>query len=269
MNTFLKLEDRAQKLTGKRATFHEHLLSLRDDPYSSFSSIAAPLELSHENASLPQVRERVRLDGHYIHPELAAIYSTPGIFDRPLEELPAQSPVACSRVEHWPSLAGRMYDLSMLELMLPSTTPCLAGRAATSQFFGVAKKDSQLLRVILDRRPRNCMEKTLHRVLVERLLDGRLAPDVFHHLVRLLALPHPVQLTDLMIGPSETLRVSSEDVAEFYHSLQWPRTSWAEDAVGSLVYPLELLPFVQDAERRNELLRGCLPTLGVERFRPC
>ena len=152
-NTFLKLEDRAQKLTGKRATFHEHLQSLRDDPYSSFSSIAAPLELSHENASLPQVRERVRLDGHYIHPELAAIYPEPSVFDRPLEELPTQSPVACSRVEHWASLAGRMYDISMLELMLPSTTPCLAGRAATSQFFGVAKKDSQLLRVILDRRP--------------------------------------------------------------------------------------------------------------------
>jgi hypothetical protein len=147
-----------------------------------------------------------------------------------------------------------MYDVGMLALAPASSTAVLAGRAATAELFGVSKKDTPQLRVILDRRPRNCMEKSLGRVLSERLLDGKLAPDVYHHLVRLLALPHPSQLVDLVLAPGEELRISTEDVAEFYHSLEWPEARWAENAVGTLLRPLELLGSVQSEERRQELL---------------
>jgi hypothetical protein len=175
------------------------------------------------------------------------------VFDRPAEELPAQAPAACSTVQHWPSLAGRLFDLGMLELLHPSSTPSIGGKPAAAELFGVPKKGSELRRVILDRRRRNAMEKPLDRVLTELAVRGELDEDTLHHLLRLSVLPHPVQFADLVLAQGQQLLISTEDVAEFYHSLEWPRCRWHENAVGGLLRPADLLPFVMRPDRRAAL----------------
>ncbi len=73
------------------------------------------------------------------------------------------------------------------------------------------------------------MEKSLPRVLGELLASRAIDDDTYLHFVRLTLLPHPSQLTDIVAGPRERLFVSSEDVAEFYHSLPSPVTRWKEE----------------------------------------
>ncbi len=81
MDAVLQLEAPSQQLTGKRATFHDHLHALYLDPYTKFSSIATRLSLSAENASLPEAKVRVPLSEPHVHPELAAIYAEAAAFD--------------------------------------------------------------------------------------------------------------------------------------------------------------------------------------------
>ena len=67
-----------------------------------------------------------------------------------------------------------MFDAGMLTLGPGARTPVLRAEAAVAALFGVAKKGSDKLRVILDRRRRNAMEKSLPRVLSEALAAGPL-----------------------------------------------------------------------------------------------
>ncbi|MBM4022198.1 MAG: hypothetical protein FJ284_08145 [Planctomycetes bacterium] len=185
---------------------------------------------------------------------LAELYQRPGVFDRPEHELPGQAPNACEKVKDWEPLVARMFEVGMLKLLDPRSTPVVAGVRASAALFGVAKKDSELLRVILDRRRRNCMEKSLDRVITEMYESGQLDDDTFLHLLRLVTLPHPCQLVDLVLKPSDRVLISSEDVAEFYHSLEWPEQRWPENAVGSLVRPSSLLGLVSNDIARRQLL---------------
>ncbi len=82
------------------------------------------------------------------------------------------------------------------------------------------------------------------------LATGQLADGEYLELMR----AHPSQLTDLVVGPEQRLFVSSEDIAEFYHSLLWPVVRWTEIAVGPLLRPSELLAFA-----RNEPMPPCSP----------
>ena len=235
VDSFAGLVSEDCKLSGKRAGLHHQVQLLQADPYSSTSLMAAPRVLTSETASLPQCEHRVPLDDGHVHPVLARIFATPGIFDRPQSELPAQAPPSCSRVRAWRPLAGRMFDLGMLSLLPLDSTPRVGGVRAVSSLFGVEKKGSDALRVILDRRRRNIMERSLERVITEAHAAGELDDDLLLHLLRLSALPHPCQLGDLVLEPLDRIRLSSEDVAEFYHSLQWPAARWAENAVGALI----------------------------------
>ncbi len=61
------------------------------------------------------------------------IYRADGIFDRPVGELPAQAPSACSRVLRWDELAGRALNLGMLELLEAACTPMIGDRPAVAE----------------------------------------------------------------------------------------------------------------------------------------
>ncbi len=96
------------------------------------------------------------------------------------------------------------------------------------------------------------MEKSLPRIFGELLADGGLCDDDYLRLMRLVTLPRPSQLADVVAATEESLFISSEDIAEFYHSL-WPPARWHENAVGPLVRPSEILPLVRDEARRRHL----------------
>ena len=236
---------------GKRKDLHDELRRLAGGVYDG-APAGGPLWLTPENASLPACAATVDLAGEHTHPTLAQIYAEPFAFDRLPDEVPRQIPRACSRVRRWPELCARMFEAGMIKLALPWEVTKANDVPLIAEFFGVSKKDVEVLRVILDRRPRNAAEVGLD-VVLQRLWDrGLLSSDDYAFLVRLTALPHPSQLEDLLICSDEEARVSSEDVCEFYHALRWPPERWSENAVGQCVFPEELIPFVS-AGRAAEL----------------
>ncbi len=99
------------------------------------------------------------------------------------------------------------------------------------------------------------MEKSFPRVLFE-LLAADLASDAdYLRLMRLTTLAHPSQLTDLVAGRSESLRVSSEDIAEFYHSVLWPMMRLKEKAVGPSLRPPSVKHVHDEAHRVGDVSR--------------
>ncbi len=63
------------------------------------------------------------------------------------------------------------------------------------------------------------MEKILHRIFDELLAAGMLGAEGYLRIIRLVTLLHPSQLADVMAAPGESLFISSEGIAEFFHSL--------------------------------------------------
>ena len=55
-----------------------------------------------------------------------------GVFDPPEAELPLQCPRACERVRSWPSLAARLWDIGMLQLLPAASTPSVGGERAAA-----------------------------------------------------------------------------------------------------------------------------------------
>jgi len=117
---------------------------------------------------------------------------------------------------------------------------------AVAEFFGVPKKGGSSLRVILERRLCNA------NVILELWGKREIDDEEYLFLCRPLTLPHPSQLADVLCLPGERLWLSSEDVAEFYHSLLWPACRHHKNAVGPLIRPSELAVLV--TARRDELL---------------
>ncbi len=76
-----------------------------------------------------------------------------------------------------------------------------------------------------------------------------------------------------MAAPEESIFSSYEDIAG-YHSLLWLQARWHENAVGPLVRPSDIEPFVPEEARRRHLtgvarvagdaaLQGCLTSPGM------
>lgn len=59
---------------------------------------------------------------------LSDVLAETGIFDRPVDKIPARVPVACSHVRDWHAVAGHMFDEGMLELLPPSSALSFHGR---------------------------------------------------------------------------------------------------------------------------------------------
>ena len=92
------LESDCCEFTGKRASLRELLDALGAAHYVRSDAAAAPEWLTAASAPLPASGGHASLDSEAVHPGLRRIYRAEGIFDRPVGELPAQSPNACSRV---------------------------------------------------------------------------------------------------------------------------------------------------------------------------
>eukprot|EP00928_Gymnodinium_smaydae_P067166 TRINITY_DN50103_c0_g1_i1.p1 TRINITY_DN50103_c0_g1~~TRINITY_DN50103_c0_g1_i1.p1 ORF type:complete len:352 (-),score=1.89 TRINITY_DN50103_c0_g1_i1:110-1165(-) len=151
---------------GGRSSMRDRILDLRSGLYVG-GSTGAPGWLTASNASLPRIAGVASLSSEMNHPILAEVCSTPHIFDKDPSAFPMSVPRSCSRVapKDWPALAAAAYSVGLLRLIHVHSVPLCRGIPAVSELFGVVKKLTQALRVIVDRRIRNCMEKSLLEVL--------------------------------------------------------------------------------------------------------
>ncbi len=120
----------------------------------------------------------------------------------------AQAPNACGRVLRWDELAGRMFDLGMLELLEAAQTPMIVGRPAVAELFGVLKRGTDQRRVIFDRRRRKATEKSLPGSSRSFWPLERLRTRSILQLMRLVTLPHRSQLAAIVAAPGESLSSS-------------------------------------------------------------
>ncbi len=101
----------------------------------------------------------------------------------------------------------------MLELLEAACTPMIGGRPVVAELFFALEKGADLRRVILDRRRRSAMEKSLSRIFGELLAAGALEDEEYLQLMRLATLPHPSQLADIVAAPGFCRRTSPSSIA--------------------------------------------------------
>ena len=74
-------------------------------------------------------------------------------FDCRDTELPLSLPPRCLRVEDEPSLYVKMWDVNLTTVSPTEDIPTFEGGIVSAGAFGVAKKGSDLFRLIIDKRP--------------------------------------------------------------------------------------------------------------------
>eukprot|EP00971_Amphidinium_carterae_P009932 195914-Amphidinium_carterae.4 len=107
------------------------------------------------------------------------------------------------------------------------------GRRVCAGAFGVPKKDSNLARIIIDRRPQNSREWSVRETLLRQLKEGVLPPEEFVHLTDLMTLPFPGQFTRLLVPRGGLILTSAEDAADYYYNLSLPEVMRRTNAVGA------------------------------------
>eukprot|EP00971_Amphidinium_carterae_P070652 1397250-Amphidinium_carterae.1 len=160
---------------------------------------------------------------------MSEILKEEGAFDLPIEQRP-RAPRGFWLVQDWSSMASRLCESGMMQLQLHSPTALRTG------LFGVPKKGSSLARIIVDRRPQNSQERRLVEIAFERGVRAGLDPRELLHHQRLRSLPHPSQLTDMVIPWDAKVIVSAEDCSDYYYLLRHPPSRVCETIVGRPVW---------------------------------
>jgi hypothetical protein len=251
---------------GGRAALQQQLLRLQVQPYHE-KILEPPKFLSAANASLPAHAAAVALDGRFARPLLADLYREEHPFDLPEEQVPLQAPNACSCIVPGQTipLLALAWDCGLLGLVPVGHVPRVGGIVAAAELFGVAKKLTDKLRLIVDRRRRNSMEMSLRTALMRYVAD--VCPertDEMNQLLRHFVLPHASQFSDIVMDTGERLFVDMDDVADFFYMLLWPPVRDRENAVCSEVRPSQLLRLATD---RVDLLEA-LVARGDEPLQP-
>ena len=250
---------------GGRSTIRDRLLQKTGLYGVAPHGSAQPLTV--HNASLPDNASVVDLGGPLNRPLLASLFATPHAFDRDSVDVPAKLPISFSSVPPscWSPLLARMWDISMIALLPVDAAAHRRGRPVAAHLFGVVKKASDLLRVIVDRRPRNALEFGV-RVALHMVMQAR--PDLTHDVVeclRLLVLPSAAMFTDIMLGPGETIYIDVDDVKDYFYMLAWPPERWGENAIG---LPITVDMIASLATARLDELRALHARLGDALLQP-
>lgn len=124
----------------------------------------------------------------------------------------------------------------------------VSGREARAGLFGVSKKGSESLRVIVDRRRQNCLERRVRDVVRHELRCQGYSRGHVAQRDRQFLLPHASQFCDLFVGADEEVRMYCEDARDFYYLLQWPRHLAVRNVVGP---PLDSSGMVQRGARQG------------------
>ena len=202
---------------------------------------AGPVELEASSMSLPSRGASVAMDETVLPRSIAAVLSQPRAFDRSPDEVELPLPGACHAYQDAPSILARLWDARLLRPYALSALEVYDGAVVRAGLFGVVKPGSSKIRVIVDRRRRNALERGLPEVLWDY--------DTWHHTPeeeaiqnqRLLAFPHGSQFCDLVLGARSTISIDIDDASDYYYLLRWPRTRCEETLVGTAASASSLL----------------------------
>eukprot|EP00971_Amphidinium_carterae_P088500 1751095-Amphidinium_carterae.1 len=116
---------------------------------------------------------------------------------------------------------------------LGSNAQCLVwgSRHLRAGVFGVAKPDSDKVRMIIDRRRKNPTELSMRTALHERGRKG-LAEQHVHELRRYMTLPHALQLGDVLLPRRCLLDMCLLDCKDFFYLPKVPASAVWYTAVG-------------------------------------
>eukprot|EP00971_Amphidinium_carterae_P266685 5290002-Amphidinium_carterae.3 len=201
-----------------------------------------PVELNSTNMSLPDVAGVVALRHPVIPSEFEEILETADIFLRNADDMPLRLPSWFMCTASWPPIAQRLILSGLCTPVHASSVSTWQGQHLRAGLFGVPKPNTEMRRVIVDRRRRNAIERCLRHVVKERALSQRWSAEELEHAWRLLTLPHGSQLGELLCSPQSVVRCWSEDAKDYFYLLRYPEIRHAETVIGYNVASSEFSP---------------------------
>jgi len=160
--------------------------------------VPGALWVDERNAALPEIAGGLRPARILPNEEAGVIRDMPRSVLLPQRDWPADLPVACNRVHprRRKALYRRLLAAGLAVLLPASKLPVdpVAGRVLVGGLFGVPKKGKAEVRLILDRRPQNSVNRRL----------------------RWATLPQPCQLRHIILDRTEGLRGDGDDLRVYF-----------------------------------------------------
>eukprot|EP00971_Amphidinium_carterae_P346744 6488398-Amphidinium_carterae.3 len=224
---------------GGLTSLQEEMGSLSLHSYSaSLGSGSIALELTSENMSLPECSAQVPLQYPVLPQELAQYLETPSLFRDPAcDPLTVSMPPHFMCCRDWIGIAARLVSCGLAQVTHDWLEPRLGKHHLRTGLFGVSKADTDLVRLIVDRRRANMVERSMRAVT---LADPSLSPERRCDLLRMMTLPHACQLLDLVVPPGGGFHICLEDARDFFYLLQLPEVRVKETMLGSRLPTTEL-----------------------------
>eukprot|EP00971_Amphidinium_carterae_P220047 4368088-Amphidinium_carterae.1 len=160
-----------------------------------------------------------------------------------------------TQVSSWPAVAGELLSRGLGELRPIDGCNRFNGRRVYAGAFGVPKKDSQMARIIIDRRPQNSREMSVREAVLQLLKKGELDDGEFLHLTDLMTLPFAGQFARILCPPGCVMSTSAEDAADYYYNLSLPDVMRETNAVGVPLTNADLTSCV--ALRKSDEYTAC------------
>eukprot|EP00971_Amphidinium_carterae_P335843 6471895-Amphidinium_carterae.2 len=231
---------------GLDSTLAEKLVSLADSRHEYFgagSDATCEMErtptvcLDAHNASLPKAAAQIDLVPPVIPAPIARLLESEEGFAKSSEGLPASLPRRHLNISGWPELLRRLVTIGLARLVPLHTIPCIEGRPQLAGLFGVHKADSDLKRMIVDRRPRNACELGAELALARFLGQFPMSAEESEIysprlLIRFGTLPHAALFADALWTRSTRVLACVEDAKDFFYLLAMPSSRHCESAFG-------------------------------------
>eukprot|EP00971_Amphidinium_carterae_P104892 2077243-Amphidinium_carterae.1 len=128
------------------------------------------LTLRSDNLALPKAAAQIPLRPPVVPQFISSILEEEGSFDLPAEQCP-KAPRGYWQVQNWPEVASKLCEAGLMQLCRHRPDALRTG------LFGVAKKGSPMLRIIVDRRPQNSQQRRLIDIAFERGLQSGMSPS--------------------------------------------------------------------------------------------
>ena len=240
---------------GGLHSLHEMILSAHSACYDGSVGPGAPENLTPQNMSVPKVGADILLEEPVVPVPLAQLFRDPDAFALPPHLLPPHLPPRCLRVSCMRGVLARLWDVKLLAPCPDAELVWHNQEVVRAGLFGVAKKNTDLLRVIVDRRMRNACERGLEEVLVEHCLKTGVEADQVIEYRRRMVFPHASQFIDLFVPQGSRLNIDVDDAADFYYLMAWSRAQLPHNVVGDSVSASDLLlaGVTQDVDRLRDL----------------
>eukprot|EP00971_Amphidinium_carterae_P329375 6461779-Amphidinium_carterae.1 len=149
--------------------------------------------------ALPAAAAVVELTPPLVMPEIAQIFHDEGRLDLPEADHPDRLPPMFMKVKEWSAVARKLIVSGLAHAIPVAAAPSSRSRSLASGVFGVSKPESELRRVIVDRRRKNCCERSLREAAFVASVAERWSDQKFMEVVREMTLPHPMQFRDLFM----------------------------------------------------------------------